>query len=116
MMLSLLSTDDAPVDRNERYVQCSLQQNETGKCQITWLPEHFAEVGKVLRLRDNKRGTWSVGWVVLTVYDGAEDYNGNWTRINAHRNFRWADRTRWRRLPVLALGRNHSPIFRRKGK
>jgi hypothetical protein len=36
----------------------------------TWIPEVFAEVGKVLKLKENDR--WSDGWKVMKVYSRRE--------------------------------------------
>lgn len=35
---------------------------------IAWIPEEFAKVGKVLKLKDPISGEWDDGWVVQSVY------------------------------------------------
>ena len=46
------------------YRQCELHRAD-GRRTTSWLPEKFAVVGKVLRLRCV--GTWSDGWCVVRV-------------------------------------------------
>jgi len=46
------------------YRQCKIVNN--GRSQVTWVPEKFAVVGKVLKLKDDY-GDWENGWVVLEV-------------------------------------------------
>lgn len=49
------------------YKQCHLQKptKEGTMCQTSWIPEQFAVVGKVLKLKDSD-GKWDNGWVVKT--------------------------------------------------
>jgi hypothetical protein len=49
------------------YRQCRL--NKSGMLdQVSWIPEQFAVLGKVLKLR-NEGGEWDDGWVVKNVGD-----------------------------------------------
>jgi hypothetical protein len=45
------------------YRQCSLRKGNVTR--VSWIPDCFAEVGKVLQLRSPK-GVWDNGWVVET--------------------------------------------------
>ena len=49
------------------YRQCHLEKGMAGGklCQTSWLPEPFARVGQVVRLRDE--ANWVDGWLVTTV-------------------------------------------------
>jgi hypothetical protein len=44
------------------YRQCRLTKKDSW--QVSWLPEKFAVVGKVLKLRNDKDEEWDNGWVV----------------------------------------------------
>ncbi len=46
------------------YKQCKLVRGSQER--VTWLPEKFANKGKVLRLRDD--GEWTDGWKVVEVW------------------------------------------------
>jgi hypothetical protein len=48
------------------FQQCRLRRQVQGGCEerMTWLPEQFAVVGSVVKLRNRRRGTWTDGWVV----------------------------------------------------
>jgi hypothetical protein len=48
----------------ERYRQCKLRKGNS--FQTSWLPDCFAKLGKVLRLRDQDK-KWDDGWVVIEV-------------------------------------------------
>jgi hypothetical protein len=50
--------------RNVFYRQCRLvKRTQTGELQqMSWIPDQFAVVGKVLKLRAD--GVWDNGWVV----------------------------------------------------
>lgn len=52
----------------EYYRQCELVLKETK--QVAWIPESFAKVGRVLKIRKNSK--WTNGWVVKSV-GGRED-------------------------------------------
>ncbi|TWT91683.1 hypothetical protein [Neorhodopirellula pilleata] len=58
------------MSRNVKYVQCAMRRRITGgSVQTTsYIPQEFAKVGRVLRLRDDKVG-WVDGWVVECVGD-----------------------------------------------
>lgn len=45
------------------YRQCRMVK-EGCLFQVSWLPEKFAVVGKVLKLRNDDTGEWDNGWVV----------------------------------------------------
>ena len=51
--------------RDVFYRQCRLvKQTQTGELQqVSWIPDRFAVVGKVLKLRADDK-TWDNGWVV----------------------------------------------------
>ncbi len=44
------------------YRQCNLKKNNS--YQTSWLPEKFAVVGKVVKLRNDETDEWDNGWVV----------------------------------------------------
>lgn len=51
------------------YRQCKLERNcGDGRTshQMSWIPEQYAEKGKVLKLRDSDK-KWENGWVVTSV-------------------------------------------------
>lgn len=47
--------------------QCRLYRHlpEGRQTQVAWLPEKFAEVGRILKLKDND--VWEDGWVVSSI-------------------------------------------------
>jgi hypothetical protein len=47
------------------YQQCRLRRLNTE--QVSFLPQQFAVVGRVLRLKQDD-GTWQDGWVVANVH------------------------------------------------
>jgi hypothetical protein len=47
------------------YRQCILRRGHT--VTTSWIPERFAEAGKVLKLKDDD-GEWQNGWVVQSVH------------------------------------------------
>ena len=51
------------------YKQCHLEKKTTTGVmhQTSYLPEHYARVGKVLKLRDD-RGIWEDGWKVTAAH------------------------------------------------
>ena len=51
--------------------QCKLQKlvGKTTSEVVSWIPEKFAVVGKVVKIRDDKTDEWSDGWVVASVSD-----------------------------------------------
>lgn len=58
-----------------RYRHCQLvKPTATGEMvMVSWIPEPFAEVGRVLKLKQGK--TWDDGWVVRTA--GANRLRGD---------------------------------------
>jgi hypothetical protein len=53
------------------YRQCRLQKENSQ--QMSWIPEEFAEVNKVLKLR-NEDGEWDNGWTVTSVGNRLEEH------------------------------------------
>lgn len=53
--------------------QCVLinANRESQKIKTSWVPEKFAEVGKVLKLKEN--GEWEDGWEVVHVGSRLDD-------------------------------------------
>ena len=49
------------------YRQCTMMRKLTGSTEHTtsWIPDCFAKVGSVLKLRD-KEGKWVNGWEVIS--------------------------------------------------
>lgn len=49
--------------------QCKLSRQKNGKVEIlvTWLPEEYAKVGKVLEI-EMESGEWENGWAVCEVH------------------------------------------------
>ena len=45
------------------YCQCELMKENTR--QVSWIPEKFAKLGKILKLKEN--GEWIDGWKVISV-------------------------------------------------
>lgn len=58
------------MSRNVKYVQCAMRRNIAGGSVRTtsYIPQEFAKVGRVLRLKDDRVG-WVDGWVVECVGD-----------------------------------------------
>jgi hypothetical protein len=56
------------------YVQCDLRkQIETGLlCDVAWIPEKFAVIGKQVRIKQED-GTWDSGWMVAKRYAKMEE-------------------------------------------
>lgn len=52
--------------KSEFHRQCLLVKDRKD-FKTTWIPEKFAEVGKVLKLKDDA-GNWEDGWLVIKVY------------------------------------------------
>lgn len=64
------------------YRQCHLKKGNTH--QTSWIPEQFAVVNKVLKLRED--GVWDDGWVVQTVSETRLDETPDWRKdIRGHR-------------------------------
>jgi hypothetical protein len=53
--------------RTEFSRQCALQRGV--ETLVTWMPEEFAEVGKCLRLKQERQDEWSEGWTVTAVFN-----------------------------------------------
>jgi hypothetical protein len=49
---------------NKLYIQSEL--NKGNKIIIAWIPEEFAVIGKVLKIKDYSR--WEDGWTVVKIY------------------------------------------------
>lgn len=48
------------------YKQCTLSKKD-GTTQVSWIPEKFALLNKVLKLKENEK--WDDGWIVKKVGD-----------------------------------------------
>lgn len=46
------------------YKQCELRHPESGAVDVAWIPNKFAQKGKLVRIREMS------GWVVTEVYAG----------------------------------------------
>lgn len=58
----------------EYFVQCLLYKDSPlggFLLTVSWLPEKFAHVGKVLKLENDDK-TWSNGWRVMKLYSRHE--------------------------------------------
>jgi hypothetical protein len=60
------------------YRQCLLKRGESQ--QTSWLPEKFAQVGQLLKLKSDA-GEWEEGWVVAEARIGLLP----WSKILDHR-------------------------------
>jgi len=58
------------MEKTDYHRQCRLSRQIQGKMEIlvTWLPEEFARVGKVLELEMSSE-KWENGWAVCEVYE-----------------------------------------------
>lgn len=54
------------------YRQCRLVK-EGRLFQVSWLPEKFAVVGKILKLRNEDNNEWDNGWLVTSAGDNRVD-------------------------------------------
>lgn len=61
--------------REENYTQCKLRKDNT--YQTSWIPSNFAQVGKVVKLRDEETGIWTDGWIVEATYSSR-----TWKEVN----------------------------------
>jgi hypothetical protein len=61
------------------YKQCRLRKGTTFR--VTWLPEKFAKIGKVLRLHDDD------GWVVEAIWGTDTEEN---VKAREREHERWA--------------------------
>lgn len=55
------------------YKQCYMEKqvSDTGKiCRTSWIPERFAVVGLVVKLKDNNN--WTDGWEIISASEKAE--------------------------------------------
>jgi hypothetical protein len=43
-----------------KYIQCTLVNGNS--CQVSWIPEKFAQLGAILKLKNN--GVWEDGWII----------------------------------------------------
>jgi hypothetical protein len=59
------------MSKKQGYRQCRLKKNESW--QVSWLPEKFAVVGKVLKLRNDKDDAWDDGWTVTAAGENLVD-------------------------------------------
>ena len=64
------------------YSQCTLQKNNI--VQISWIPERFAKVGKILKLK-SENDIWDNGWVVTFVGNTDEHIDSPQVAIREHR-------------------------------
>lgn len=56
------------MSKDLQYRQCHLKKKKDGETyweQVSWIPEPYCRVGKVLKLRDEK-GEWVDGWQVVS--------------------------------------------------
>lgn len=54
---------------SDYHRQCKVSRQKNGKVEVlvTWLPEEYAKVGKVLEL-EMESGVWENGWAVCEVH------------------------------------------------
>lgn len=52
--------------KDDTYAQCELRRM-AGKFDVAWLPEKFAQKGRMIRFKDDS-GSWEDGWKVMEVY------------------------------------------------
>ena len=64
------------------YRQCYLRNQ--GRFQTSWIPAEFAEVGMILKIKDD-RDQWENGWVVEAVYSESEEVPDIRKAIRVHR-------------------------------
>lgn len=75
--------------KDVRYKQCFMRRKtQTGhEDQVAWIPEEFAEKGRVLKIRD--RGTeWEDGWKVITTADVSIDSEQAMLMSSEHKKHR----------------------------
>jgi len=48
--------------------QCGLRRENAA--DRAWIPEKFAQAGRILQLKDHDTGEWEGGWCVTSVGDG----------------------------------------------
>jgi hypothetical protein len=49
------------------YYSQVLLVNVDNRMMVTWIPSGYAEIGRMLKLRDDRKG-WTYGWKVVDVY------------------------------------------------
>lgn len=52
--------------KDDTYAQCELRRM-AGKFDVAWLPEKFAQKGRMIRFKDDS-GSWEDRWKVMEVY------------------------------------------------
>ena len=70
-----------------KYKQCVLERKKgrTGHIRVAYIPEKYAEVGKILKLK-TEAGGWSDGWKVIFAQDEAVDEPPDYRKaIRSHR-------------------------------
>jgi hypothetical protein len=70
----------------DKYRQCKLHKNVDGNISemVTFLPEKFASIGKVVKLK-SEDGVWVDGWVVVSAGKLTEDTPDSKKAIRNHR-------------------------------
>lgn len=56
------------------FRQCLLERRVTGgyDTRLAWLPQEFARVGKIIKIREASGEEWSDGWEVRAVWGWLE--------------------------------------------
>ena len=69
-------------NKKQLYSQCLLKKGNIE--QTSWIPEKFAHVGKILKLK-NEDDKWSNGWIVCFVGNTDEHIDSPQIAIREHR-------------------------------
>jgi hypothetical protein len=54
------------VAKDDVFVQCDLRR-VNGQVDVSWIPERYAQRGKMLKLK-NVEGVWENGWEVVALH------------------------------------------------
>jgi len=74
--------------KKPKFRQCRLTRKvENGEARmVSFLPEKFAIVGKVLKLKDEDTGKWTNGWIVESAGDLVDEPPDYRKGIRGHRD------------------------------
>ena len=70
-----------------KYCQCILKKDDPpGYLQmVSWIPQQYAQIGKVIKLKNNDDDTWNDGWTVIANSDPISEEK----LANYHRDVKW---------------------------
>ena len=54
----------------DTYTQCTLTRRRHGtiSTRVVWIPQKFAVIDTIVKVRENSRSPWEDGWLVSSAY------------------------------------------------